>query len=182
MKKNVRNIIIVLGIISIPLIGIGSYMITLRSDTNSASHIEIKNEPKNEVKTNSTIKENNISKDNNTRLEVAASMHLMANGLVVAEDNAKDGVKAMTQDGLNATYKLIQTLPEGPEKTNFIEIITRWKNCDFSQIVEDHNTVWKILGEGQPEGSLKGRAIKINEPAIKPTINLIKRGDYSKDE
>ena len=85
MRKSVRNIIICLGIISIPLIGICSYIITLRPYTSSTSHIEIKNESKNEVKTNSTIKENSVNKKNNARLEVAASMHLMANGLVVAE-------------------------------------------------------------------------------------------------
>jgi hypothetical protein len=182
MKKNIRNIIICLSIIPVSLIGIGSYMITARSINTSTSHTQVDNNHTNEVKINCAATKNDVSKNSDTRLEVAASMHLMVNGLIVAEDNAKNGVKPMTQDELNATYKLIQTLPDGAEKTNFIKIITRWKNCDFSQVVSDHNTVWKILGEGQPESTLKGRAISINQPAIKPTINLIKKGDSSKDE
>ncbi len=182
MKKNIRNIIICLSIITVSLIGIGSYMITAKLINTSASHTQVDNNHNNEVKINCAAARNDISKNSDTRLEVAASIHLMANGLIVAEDNAKDGVKSITQDELNATYKLIQTLPDGAEKTNFTKIITRWKNCDFSQVVSDHNAVWKILGEGQPESELKGRAISINQPAIKPTINLIKRGDYSKDE
>ncbi|WPC42339.1 DUF6241 domain-containing protein [Clostridium sp. JS66] len=186
MKKNIRNIIIGFGIITV-VIGIGSYIIKLGSFTTPASHIQINNKHNDEVKIDyATNKNDSVKKDvikkGDTRYEVATSMHLMVNGLIVAEDNAKDGVKSMSKDELNATYKLIQTLPDGAEKTNFIEIITRWKNCDFSQVVSDHNTLWKILGGGQPESTLKGRAISINQSAIKPTINLIKRGDYSKDE
>ncbi len=180
MKKNITNI--GLGLIIVSLIGIVSYMITIRSVTNSSSNMQVKSDHNNEVQTDCTKNDHDAFKKGDTRHEVASSMHLMVNGLVVAEDNAKDGLKSMSQDELNATYKLIQTLPDGAEKTNFIEIITRWKNCDFSQVVSDHNTVWRILGEGQPESTLKGRAISINQPAIKPTINLIKRGDFSKNE
>ncbi|WPC42180.1 DUF6241 domain-containing protein [Clostridium sp. JS66] len=171
MRKNVRNII--WGLAITMLVGISSYTISLRLLTAPASHT------KNEVKISCATNGNNVG---DTRYEVAASMHLMANGLIVAEDNAKNGVKSMSMDELNATYKLIQTLPDGPEKTNFMNIINRWKACDFSQIVSDHNTVWRILGEGQPENTLKGRAILADESAIKSTINLIKRGDYSKDQ
>ncbi|AWI03033.1 DUF6241 domain-containing protein [Clostridium drakei] len=171
MKKNIRNI--TLGLTIIMLVGISSYTITLRLLTTSVSNT------KNEVKISCATNGNNIE---DTRYEIAASIHLMANGLIVAEDNAKNGVKSMSMDELNATYNLIQTLPTGPEKTNFINIINRWKACDFSQIVSDHNTVWRILGQGQPENILKGRAISADESTIKSTINLIKRGDYSKNK
>lgn len=171
MKKNIRNI--TLGLAIIMLVGISSYTITLRLLTTSVSNT------KNEVKISCATNGNNIE---DTRYEIAASMHLMANGLIVAEDNAKNGVKSMSMDELNATYNLIQTLPTGSEKTNFINIINRWKACDFSQIVSDHNTVWRILGQGQPENTLKGRAISADESTIKSTINLIKRGDYSKNK
>lgn len=171
MKKNVRNII--WGLAITMLVGISSYAISLRLLAAPASHT------KNEVKISCATNGNNVG---DTRYEVAASMHLMANGLIVAEDNAKNGVKSMSMDQLNATYELIQTLPDGPEKTNFMNIINRWKACDFSKIVSDHNTVWRILGEGQPENTLKGRAISADESAIKATINLIKRGDYSKNK
>lgn len=171
MKKNIRNI--TLGLAIIILVGISSYTITIGLLTTSVSNT------KNEVKISCATNGNNIE---DTRYEIAASMHLMANGLIVAEDNAKNGVKSMSMDELNATYNLIQTLPAGPEKTNFINIINRWKACDFSQIVSDHNTVWRILGEGQPENTLKGRAISADESEIKSTINLIKRGDYSKNK
>ncbi|NMM65262.1 hypothetical protein HBE96_22010 [Clostridium sp. P21] len=171
MKKNVRNII--LGLAITMLVGISSYTISLVLLTTSTSHT------KNEVKISCATNGNNVG---DTRYEIAASMHLMANGLIVAEDNAKNGVKSMSMDQLNATYNLIKTLPDGSEKTNFMDIINRWKSCDFSQIVSDHNTVWKILGQGQPENTLNGRAISANESAIKSTINLIKRGDYSKNQ
>lgn len=171
MKKNIKNI--TLGLAIIMLVGISSYTITLRLLTTSVSNT------KNEVKISCATNGNNIE---DTRYEIAASMHLMANGLIVAEDNAKNGVKSMSMDELNATYNLIQTLPTGSEKTNFINIINRWKACDFSQIVSDHNTVWRILGQGQPENTLKGRAISADESTIKSTINLIKRGDYSKNK
>ncbi len=171
MKKNIRNITLALSIIMI--VGISSYTISLKLLTTSVSNT------KNEVKISCATNGNNVG---DTRYEIAASMHLMANGLIVAEDNAKNGVKSMSMDELNTTYNLIQTLPAGPEKTNFMNIINRWKSCDFSQIVSDHNTVWRILGEGQPENTLKGRAISADESAIKSTINLIKRGDYSKNK
>ena len=81
-----------------------------------------------------------------TNLEVADYMHQLANSLIIAEDDEIWGVKPMTKNNIEKAFKMATNAPSSEHNKIMLKIISNWQKCDFSNIVEDHNVVWKMLG------------------------------------
>jgi len=88
-----------------------------------------------------------------TEQEIYSIMHQMANPLIIAEDGNYFG-------GITILDRRLDRLVDCLDKSNYADkdkllaIIKRWRNADFSTIVDDHNYCWEKLG-----GDV-GRAIK----------------------
>lgn len=87
-----------------------------------------------------------IAKDINLPSEksIVSDIHEMANTVVVASQ--KWGKKEMSEERINA---LILQLKAGEDKyengEKLLEILTKWKQGDFSKAHHDHNFVWDLL-------------------------------------
>lgn len=86
------------------------------------------------------------------------TMHRMANTKIEAVDGQVWGEIEITPELCDELInKINESNFDKSEKDRLIEILTRWKNGDFSNCVNEHNYVWKKLG-----GSV-GRAIRLKK-------------------
>ena len=83
-------------------------------------------------------------------------IHRMSNSKIIAEDNKIWGRLPMDSNDISTLKNLIEKV-DYKDRDYLLEILTRWENNDFSQIVDEHNYVWKKLG-----GTI-GKAISIKE-------------------
>lgn len=97
-------------------------------------------------------------------------MHEMANTLVIAEDDQRWGFREINEANINIVYDTAMALDDSDsDKARFVAISQRWKNHDFSKIVEEHNTVWALLG-----GNV-GKANGINDKAVKDVLSKLNK-------
>ncbi len=80
-------------------------------------------------------------------------MHEMANTKIVAEDGMIWGLQPMTKDRIIAVRTALKK--NDPSHKRLFEILDRWENKDFTQGVEDHNYLWKLL-----DGNV-GKAVRL---------------------
>lgn len=80
-------------------------------------------------------------------------MHLMINSIVYAEEIW--GKEEITEEKINGLLLEVMASDYG-NKGELISILTRWKNGDFNNAVEDHNYVW-----GKLDGTV-GEATAVN--------------------
>lgn len=79
------------------------------------------------------------------------------------------GLREINKTNLDIIYETAMALNESDlDRPRFIAIAERWKNCDFSNIVEEHNTMWSLLG-----GTV-GKASGIKDTAVKDVISRLK--------
>lgn len=104
-------------------------------------------------------------------MEVVDDMHEMTHQFVEAD--RKWGATPMCDDTINQVYNYVSThnnfdsdsndsyLNYYDEKQVLLDILDKWKKHDFSNIVEDHNTLWNML-DGDV-GKATGKATKEEE-------------------
>lgn len=94
----------------------------------------------------------------NVEYNIYDTMHRMANTKIEAIDGQVWGEIEITPELCNELIEKVNKSGfDDSEKQKLIGILTRWKNGDFSNCVEEHNYVWKKLG-----GSV-GRAIRLKK-------------------
>jgi len=78
-----------------------------------------------------------------TEDEVIEMMHQMTHQKVVAD--TKWGSIEMTPERVKTLIDVVET-EEYPHSDELLEILKRWDKGDFSQVDDDHNTLWTIQG------------------------------------
>lgn len=80
-------------------------------------------------------------------------IHKMSHQKVIAE--AKWGFFEITDERIGWLLDIVEQ-SDFPGKKTYKAILTRWKNDDFSNIIEDHNIVWRLQGGtiGEATGTL----------------------------
>lgn len=91
--------------------------------------------------------------------ELISTMHQMSNGLIKAKDGQIWGVIAMTKNKVSELTKIIND-NNYIHRYDLLQILEKWKEGDFTQIVDNHNTLWRYLN-----GNI-GEAINPNEKII----------------
>lgn len=135
MKKYAK--VFVTTLIVLILTGIGSFMWA----NGKLNNIFDKSNEKKEI--TQIFKKEEI-KDKKAKV-VFQKMHEMANTKIVAVDGLVWGEMEPTEESVNA---LIQEVSSSnyENKEQLLQILSRWKNGDFSNCVDDHNFLWKKLG------------------------------------
>ena len=95
--------------------------------------------------------------------DILTTIHYMANTLIIAEDGHIWGKEKITKDKLESLINEISN-SNFTYKNDLLAILNKWKNNDFSTVVDDHNIVWKLL-----DGTV-GRAEKADENAVKEVM------------
>ncbi|MCX7950492.1 MAG: DUF6241 domain-containing protein [Clostridiales bacterium] len=104
------------------------------------------------------VTETKGSLKSNVEYNIYDTMHRMANTKIEAIDGQVWGEIEITPELCSELIeKVNQSNFDISEKQKLIEILTRWKNGDFSKCVDEHNYVWKKLG-----GTI-GRAIRLKK-------------------
>lgn len=78
--------------------------------------------------------------------DIINEIHLMSNSLIVAGDKQVWGTEDITKAKVEKVLKEIDQLPASTRTKKLREIMVSWQQGDFSQIVDDHNYVWDLLG------------------------------------
>ncbi|MCD7035365.1 DUF6241 domain-containing protein [Metabacillus sp. GX 13764] len=81
--------------------------------------------------------------NNSSEKEIMDTMHFMTHQKVMAEK--KVGAVEMNKENIEKLYLIVQK-SEFKRKKYLLQIATKWKNQDFSNIIEDHNYFWKLDG------------------------------------
>jgi len=100
--------------------------------------------------------------------EVAGYMHELANGLIIAKDDEIWGEREMNKENIATVLKMAKSLPKSEQTDNWIAIIKTWQKGDFSNIVNDHNTVWTFLDGGV------GRAVNVKIKKVEEAQKRLK--------
>lgn len=74
---------------------------------------------------------------------VIQAMHEMSHQKVKAKE--KWGAIPLTQNTANTVYDIVKN-SDFKHKDQLLDIAGRWKNGDFSSIVQDHNYFWDLQG------------------------------------
>jgi hypothetical protein len=164
-KLIVGGIVIVLGI-CLGSFKVATNMVDANSGKNKAPIENVVKSKVVEAKTPSVL--GNQKVEVATRIEIVTRIHEMANTLILAEDNKIWGTVAVNKDTVVELLNMINTSKAFDEKDTFIAIAKKWKNSDFTNIVADHNLVWKIL-----EGTI-GKADEPNVPAVAEAKEILK--------
>jgi hypothetical protein len=98
--------------------------------------------------------------ENEKTLEIAKHIHLMSNSLIIAGDKQVWGSEEVNKENVEKVIKLLDEGPDNSDTRRMRAIIERWQQGDFSQIVDDHNFAWDLLG-----GTV-GRASGANQEAV----------------
>lgn len=96
--------------------------------------------------------------------EIVRDIHYMSNSLIQAGDNQVWGTEEVSKANIEKVLSKLDQVPVNAKTKKLREIVLRWQQGDFSQIVEDHNFVWDLLG-----GTV-GWAKSANERAVVEAI------------
>lgn len=92
--------------------------------------------------------------------------HKMTNGLIIADEIW--GILPMNKEYINKLNVIVEhTSLEN--KSVLLEVLDKWKKCDFSSIVQEHNYFWMLLN-----GTM-GKAYGENKNAVKKAISDINK-------
>ena len=82
--------------------------------------------------------------------EMLDKIHEMANTIIVAVDGKRWGFIKITEELVNLLMLEVVAARHFGEpyehEDMYIDILTRWKDRDFTEGVEDHNRPWTLLG------------------------------------
>ena len=88
---------------------------------------------------------NTVQKENIRDGQVLRYIHGMSHQKVQAED--KWGFYLITDERVNWLLDAVKhNEPYLKHSEEYIDILTRWSNGDFSQVDKDHNFIWKLQG------------------------------------
>lgn len=93
----------------------------------------------------------------------------MSNSLINAEDNQVWGEDKVDKASIDKVIKMLDQAPVNTRTKKLREIVVRWQQGDFSQIVYHHNFVWDLLG-----GTV-GRAKSANIEAVAEAVAELKK-------
>jgi flagellar basal body-associated protein FliL len=96
--------------------------------------------------------------------DIVELIHLMSNSLIQAGDNQVWGTEEVNKANIEKVLDLLDQIPVNTRTKKLREIVVMWKQGDFSQIVDDHNYVWELLG-----GNV-GWATSANDKAVAEAI------------
>lgn len=85
----------------------------------------------------------NVQPEDMTVIDTEDYIHEMSHQKVVAD--VKWGFYEITDDRIDWLLEVVQQ-KDFPNKKVYEGILTRWKKDDFSNIVEDHNSIWRLQG------------------------------------
>lgn len=88
--------------------------------------------------------------------EVMDTMHFMTHQKVMAEK--KTGAVEMSKENVEKIFSILQ-LSDFEKKETLLEIAAKWRNEDFTGIIEDHNYFWEM------DGGQIGKAYRVLKPA-----------------
>ena len=100
--------------------------------------------------------------------DIVKEIHLMSNSLIQAGDNQVWGTEEVNKANIKKVLSMLDQVPVNTRTKKLREIVVRWQQGDFSQIVDDHNYVWDLLG-----GTV-GRAKSANGKAVTDAIANLK--------
>lgn len=128
------------------------------SEGKDSGSVPVDQEEKTEEETTSAFfKEDKVDeKDLNSKEKVYKMIHVMANTIIIAENDQIWGKKPITKDRVEAVMKAMEELDITDEK--LLGTLKRWEEQDYSEGVEDHNYVWRKYLDGTI-----GKAIKLRE-------------------
>lgn len=149
-----KGVIIFLGVFFVAVLIVGGCFFFSFKNYSKVSIEEVKEKT---VQNESQVKTQATEKDTLTRI------HYMANSLIIAEDGHIWGKEKITKDKLESLIIEVSN-SNFNYKVDLLAILNKWKNNDFSTVVDDHNFVWKLL-----DGTI-GRAQKANENAVKEVM------------
>ncbi|MEK3889622.1 DUF6241 domain-containing protein [Bacillus sp. FSL K6-3431] len=105
---------------------------------------------------------------NSSQDQVLDVMHKMTHQKIKAED--KWGAVPMIKSSIEGIYDIVSQ-SDFEEKLALMEIVTRWKEGDFSKVDDDHNFFWGIQG-----GTL-GKAFGIMDETEEKEFIIINFGE-----
>ncbi|SIA43898.1 Uncharacterised protein [Mycobacteroides abscessus subsp. abscessus] len=73
--------------------------------------------------------------------EVMDTMHFMTHQKVMAEK--KTGAVEMSKENVKKIFSILQS-SDFEKKETLLEIAAKWRNEDFTGIIEDHNYFWEM--------------------------------------
>lgn len=100
--------------------------------------------------------------------DIVREIHFMSNSLIQAGDNQVWGTVEVNKANIDRLIPMLDQVPVNTRTKKLREIVGRWQQGDFSQIVEDHNFVWDLLG-----GTV-GWAKSANDKAVAEAIANLK--------
>ena len=100
--------------------------------------------------------------------DIVKEIHLMSNSLIQAGDKQIWGQEEVNKTSIEKVLSMLDQVPVNARTKMLREIVVRWKQGDFSQIVNDHNYVWSQLG-----GTV-GWASSANDKAVAKAIANLK--------
>jgi hypothetical protein len=100
--------------------------------------------------------------------EIVQQIHFMSNTLIKAGDNQVWGTEEVNKASIDKVLRMLDQAPLNARTEELREIVARWQQGDFSQIVDDHNYVWHLLG-----GTV-GFAKSANDKAVSDAIANLK--------
>ncbi len=100
--------------------------------------------------------------------EIVQQIHYMSNTLIKAGDNQVWGTEEVNKASIDKVLRMLDQAPVNTRTKKLREIVARWQQGDFSQIVDDHNYVWHLLG-----GTV-GFAKSANDKAVSDAIANLK--------
>ncbi|MBP1745347.1 MAG: hypothetical protein H6Q58_2325 [Firmicutes bacterium] len=101
--------------------------------------------------------------------DIVKEIHLMSNSLIEAEDGLKWGEENVDKTNIDKVIRMLDQAPVNTKTKKLRQIVERWQQGDFSQIVDDHNFVWDLLG-----GTV-GRASSADSGAVAEAVEELKK-------
>ena len=132
----------------------GTVIRSFESDSNYEASVEF--EQNNEMKPEVNDIEINFKETNNENLEelfpddmtsreMEETIHFMTHGLVRAEQ--KWGEVEITEDRIERLLYVAERNADTYKHGNqYVEMLNRWNDGDFSKAVRDHNFIWDLWG------------------------------------
>lgn len=168
-KISKRNTWIISAVIGLVIIGIGSYEIYINIGSYEVKQLVSEN-PKEAVQQAAKIEGIRYSTGltgSSAEDDVLNVMNKMCHQKIEASE--KWGAIPMIPDTINAVYTIVEA-SKFTDKEELLQILTKWKNNDFSSVDSDHNTVWQL------EGGTVGKATGIATPKEEAEFILLNFG------
>lgn len=86
----------------------------------------------------------NVTKEELDDQDYQEYLHQMSHQKVVADE--KWGFYLITDERIQWLLEGLDQVDLGETESTYKSILQRWENADFSQVDQDHNTIWRLQG------------------------------------